>query len=277
MAAVLLGVLGPKVGARLKEVTTEGVDVMLALDVSNSMMAEDVGMERMGLAKRTVERFINQLDGDRLGLVVFAGEAYVQCPITTDYSAMKLFLDQVSCDMVPTQGTAIGRAIEVCSEGFDEASPANRVVIVVTDGENHEDDAEDAARTARASGIEVHTIGMGSVEGAPIPIIDRYGNARGFKSDGDGKPVVTALNEAMLIGIAEAGGGTFTRAGKGYVDLNPIRSAIDQLEAEEIAQVSYTDFEHRSAWFFLSAIVLLFGEAVINAGQTGNRLKTTAP
>lgn len=268
-AAVLLGVLDPKVGAKLKEITTKGVDIMVAIDVSNSMMAEDVGMDRLALARHTIERLINQLDGDRLGLVVFAGEAYVQCPITTDYGAVKLFLDQVRCDLVATQGTAIGNAIEVCRDGFDEASAASRVIVVMTDGENHEDDAEGAARDAQASGIEVHTIGMGSAEGAPIPLLDRYGHARGFKSDADGKPVVTALNESMLVGIAEAGGGTFTLAGKGFVDLNPIRSALDQLEQQEVAQVAYTDFEHRAAWFFMAAIVLLFGEAVINAGATG--------
>jgi Ca-activated chloride channel family protein len=276
MAGVLLGILDPKVGAKLKEITTEGVDIMVALDVSNSMMAEDVGMDRLSLAKRTIERFINQLDGDRLGLVVFAGEAYVQCPITTDYGAMKLFLDQVSCDLVATQGTAIGRAIEACAESFDEESAASRVILVMTDGENHEDDAEGAAKDARANGIEVHTIGMGSVDGAPIPLFDRYGHARGFKSDADGKPVVTALNEIMLIGIANAGGGTFTLAGKGFVDLNPVRSAIDQLEQQEVAQVAYTDFEHRASWFFLAAMVLLFGEAVINAGQTGRHPKPAA-
>ena len=273
MAGVLLGILDPKVGARLKEVTTEGVDVMIALDVSNSMMAEDVGMPRLDLAQRTIERLINQLDGDRVGLVVFAGEAYVQCPITTDYGALKLFLDQVTCDLVPTQGTAIGRALETCLEGFDEESSASRVVVIMTDGENHEDDAEEMARRAKSLGVEVHTIGMGSTEGAPIPLFDRYGHARGFKSDADGKPVVTALNEAMLIGIAEAGGGTFTLAGQGFVDLNPIRSALDAMEQQEVAQVAYTDFEHRASWFFIAAMILLFGEAVINAGQTGRHPK----
>jgi Ca-activated chloride channel family protein len=159
--------------------------------------------------------------------------------------------------------------LEVCVQGFDEDSPASRVVVIMTDGENHEDDAEKAARSARSKGIEVHTIGMGSKEGAPIPLFDRYGHSRGFKSDSDGKPIVTALNENMLMGIAEAGGGTFTRAGKGFVDLNPIRTALDSLEQQEVAQVSYTDFEHRAAYFFLAALVLLFAESVINAGQTG--------
>lgn len=276
VAAVLLGILDPKVGARLKEITTEGVDVMIALDVSNSMVAEDVGMPRLDLAQRTIERLVNQLDGDRVGLVVFAGEAYVQCPITTDYGALKLFLDQVATDLVPTQGTAIGRAIDVCLDSFDEESAASRVIVVMTDGENHEDDAEDMARRARAAGVEVHAIGMGSTEGAPIPLFDRYGHARGFKSDADGKPVVTALNEAMLIGLADAGGGTFTLAGQGFVDLNPIRTALDAMEQQEVAQVAYTDFEHRASWFFIAAMVLLFGEAVINAGQTGRHPKPLA-
>ena len=138
LAAMLIGVLDLKVGARLKEVKSEGVDLMVALDVSTSMEAEDTGSSRIDLAKQSIQRLVNTLDGDRMGLVIFAGDAFVQCPITTDYGALKLFLDGVTADLVPVQGTAVGRAIEVCTQGFDPESPASKMIVVFTDGENHE-------------------------------------------------------------------------------------------------------------------------------------------
>lgn len=274
LASAMIGVLDPKIGARLQEVTSEGVDVMVAMDVSNSMLAEDVGMQRMALTRRTVERLVGMLDGDRIGLVVFAGDAYVQCPITTDYAATKLFLDGVTTDLVPVQGTAVGRAIEVAREGFDEASTASKVIVVLTDGENHEDDAVEAAKAAAAAGVEVHTIGMGSVGGGPIPLYDRYGRQRGFKTDPDGNPIVTALDETMLIQIAEAGRGTFTRAGSSFVDLNPIIRALQELESAEVATVAYTDYEHRYQWFIWFALLLLLIESLIGPGKAVGDLAT---
>ena len=274
LAAALIGVLDPKIGARLQEVTSEGVDIMVAMDVSNSMLAEDVGMQRMALTRRTVERLIGTLDGDRIGLVVFAGDAYVQCPITTDYAATKLFLDDVTTDIVPVQGTAVGRAIEVARAGFDPESTASKVIVVLTDGENHEDDAVDAAKDAKAAGIEIHTIGMGSPGGGPIPLYDRYGRQRGFKTDAAGNPIVTALDETMLIQIAEAGGGTFTRAGSGFVDLNPVTGALQALESAEVATVAYTDYEHRFQWFLWLALGLLLLEMLIGPGRAVGDLAT---
>ena len=274
LAAALIGVLDPKIGARLQEVTSEGVDIMVAMDVSNSMLAEDVGMQRMALTRRTVERLIGTLDGDRIGLVVFAGDAYVQCPITTDYAATKLFLDDVTTDIVPVQGTAVGRAIEVARAGFDPESTASKVIVVLTDGENHEDDAVDAAKEAKAAGIEIHTIGMGSPGGGPIPLYDRYGRQRGFKTDAAGNPIVTALDETMLIQIAEAGGGTFTRAGSGFVDLNPVTGALQALESAEVATVAYTDYEHRFQWFLWLALGLLLLEMLIGPGRAVGDLAT---
>ena len=274
LAAALIGVLDPKIGARLQEVTSEGVDIMVAMDVSNSMLAEDVSMQRMALTRRTVERLIGTLDGDRIGLVVFAGDAYVQCPITTDYAATKLFLDDVTTDIVPVQGTAVGRAIEVAREGFDPESTASKVIVVLTDGENHEDDAVDAAKDAKDAGIEIHTIGMGSPGGGPIPLYDRYGRQRGFKTDAAGNPIVTALDETKLIQIAEAGGGTFTRAGSGFVNLNPITGALQALESAEVATVAYTDYEHRFQWFLWLALGLLLVEMLIGPGRAVGDLAT---
>ncbi|MDE0871583.1 MAG: VWA domain-containing protein [Flavobacteriales bacterium] len=265
MAAALLGLLDIKVGARLREVKSEGVDIMMAVDVSNSMEAEDLGLSRLNLAKRTVERLLGKLDGDRVGLVVFAGDAYVQCPITTDYGAIKLFLDGVNTGLVPIQGTAVGRAMEVCQAGFDLESPASKLILVLTDGENHEDDAPAIARKMANQSIEVHTIGMGTAGGAPIPIYDRYGRPKGFKMDTDGNPIVTALDEATLIQIAEAGNGTFTRAGQGMVNLNPILDAIRTKDQAEIATLSYTDYDHYFSGFLAGAILLLLLESLIGS------------
>lgn len=264
LAAMLIGVLDLKVGARLKEVKSEGVDLMVALDVSTSMEAEDTGSSRIALAKQSIQRLVNALDGDRIGLVIFAGDAFVQCPITTDYGALKLFLDGVTTDLVPVQGTAVGRAIEACAQGFDPESPASKMVVVFTDGENHEDDAVAMAVEALDMGIEVHTVGMGSTSGAPIPVYDRFGRSRGFKTDSDGNPIVTALDDATLIQVAEAGNGTYVQAGKGFVNIAPILGAMNALNQTETSTVAYTDFTHHFHWFFLVALLFILVEAVLN-------------
>jgi len=258
LACALLALLDPKMGTRMEEVKSEGIDVYIALDVSNSMRAEDVGMDRLALARMTVKRLLNRLEGDRVGLVVFAGDAYVQCPITTDHAALQLYLDNAVPELIPTQGTAVGSAIDLCVASFDAESPASKAILVLTDGENHEDDAVAAAEAAAAAGIEVHAIGMGSPAGAPVPDLDRNGRARGFKTDKSGTPVVSALDEAGLIRIADAGGGTFTRAGKGSVDLNPLLEAWRGLNTAEFASVAFTDYVHRFPLFLFAAMALLF-------------------
>ncbi|MDA1335633.1 MAG: VWA domain-containing protein [Bacteroidetes bacterium] len=264
MASIIIGMLDLKVGAKLKEVESEGVDVMIALDVSKSMDAEDTGASRLKLAKQSIQRFLNELGGDRVGLVVFAGEAYVQCPITTDYGAFKLFLDGVTTELVPVQGTAVGRAIEVCAEGFDPESNASKMVVVFTDGENHEDDAAAVAQRVLEKGIEVHTIGMGTTSGAPIPLYDRYGRTKGFKSDQEGNPIVTALDEASLIQIAEAGNGSYTQAGISIVNISGLLSAINNMEQTELSTVAYTEYDHLFHWFFVFAIILVMIESFLH-------------
>nr|MDQ3101297.1 VWA domain-containing protein [Bacteroidota bacterium] len=186
---VILSLAGPQFGTRLEEVRSEGVDVMVAVDVSNSMAAEDLRPSRMELARRGLSQLIDRLQGDRMGIIVFAGEAFVQLPITTDRSAAKLFLASVNTDAVGTQGTAIGAAIDLAMESFNMKEAGSRAIIVITDGENHEDDAEGSAREAAKAGIVVHTIGMGTPQGGPIPI-KKNGRMAGFKKDGNGNTVV---------------------------------------------------------------------------------------
>ena len=262
LALLAMGMIDPKWGTRMEEVETDGVDIMVALDVSKSMLAEDVGMPRLDLAKRTIERLVQRLDGDRIGLVVFAGDAYVQAPLTLDLAAVKLFLDATTPDAIPLQGTAVGRAISLCSDSFDPESEASRVVLVITDGENHEDDALARASEAMAQGIQVHAIGLASEAGGPIPNYDRYGRQQGYKSDDKGQPIVSTLDERMLVAMAEAGQGTYVRAMQGFVDLAPFLSSLDGLEKGKGSTVAYTDYQHQFPFFFSIGLALLLLEGV---------------
>ena len=257
-----MGMLAPKTGTRLKEVEANGVDIMIALDVSRSMLAEDLGMSRLDLAKRTIERIVGSLDGDRAGLVVFAGDAYVQAPLTLDLAAVKLFLDAIGPEAIPVQGTAIGAAIEQCVTSFDPESQASKVIMILTDGENHEDDALARADEAAKSGIKVHAAGMASEAGGPIPEFDRYGRQTGYKEDQNGQPVVSTLDERMLVAMVEAGTGTYVRARSGYVDLSPFLDSLENLETGKTTKVAYTDYVHQFPWFFLIGLVLLLIEGL---------------
>ena len=246
----------------MEEVESEGVDIMVAMDVSKSMLTEDLSMSRLDLAKRTIERIVKQLDGDRVGLVVFAGDAYVQAPLTLDLAAVKLFLDAASPASIPLQGTAVGRAIALCAESFDAESQASKVILIITDGENHEDDALARAADAANDGIAVHAIGMASDAGGPIPVYDRYGRANGYKTDEAGQPIVSTLDERMLVAMVEAGKGTYVRANQGYVDLNPFTKSLEGLDTAQGSTVSYTDYEHQYPLFFLIGLLLLIVEGI---------------
>ena len=170
------------------------------------------------------------------------------------------------------QGTAVGRAIEVCSSGFSEASPASKMIVLFTDGESHEDDAVKAATTAAEAGIEVHTIGMGSASGAPIPLYDRYGRPAGFKNDADGNPIVTTLDEATLIETARAGNGSYIHAAGGLVNISPILQAMNGMEQAEVATMSYTDYTHHFHWFFIFAVAMLILEGLMSSDLLRQRL-----
>ena len=271
LAFLAMGMLAPKTGTRLKEMEAKGVDIMIALDVSRSMMAEDLGMSRLDLAKRTIERIVGSLDGDRAGLVVFAGDAYVQAPLTLDLAAVKLFLDAIGPEAIPMQGTAIGAAIEQCVASFDPESQASKVVIILTDGENHEDDALARADEAASSGIKVHAAGMASEAGGPIPEFDRYGRQTGYKEDSNGQPVVSTLDERMLVAMVEAGAGTYVRAQSGYVDLSPFLESIENLDTGKTTKVAYTDYVHQFHWFFFIGLMLLLVEGLWPLSSAGRK------
>lgn len=254
---LIIGLANPQIGSKMEEVKREGVDLMIAIDLSNSMLSEDLQPSRLQRAKQAISRLIDRLEGDRIGLVVFAGDAYVQLPITTDYSAAKLFLSTINTNIVPTQGTAIGKAIALSVKSFDLENTQNKAVIVITDGENHEDDAKEQATKAYEESIFVHTIGMGSVEGGPIPIKNRYGQLKGYQKDKQGKTVITKLNEEMLQEIAQAGGGSYIRANSTETGLDALFKEINKMEKKEIGSKVFTDYKDRFQIFIGFALFLL--------------------
>ncbi len=259
---VIIGIVNPQNGTKLEEVKRKGADLMICLDVSNSMKAEDLQPNRLEKAKQSITKLIDKLEGDRIGIIVFGGEAYVQLPITTDYAAAKLFLESINTDMIPTQGTAIGAAINLAVESFGKDEGKNKAILVITDGENHEDDAIKAAEAAAEKGISINTIGMGSVDGAPIPIY-KNDNREGFRKDKDGNTIMTRLDEKTLQEIAVAGNGIFVRATNSDAGLNYVIDAIDKLEKKEFDSKMFSDYEDRFQWFIAAAFVLLLIETFL--------------
>lgn len=262
LASLIFGLMNLQSGSKLEEVEQEGIEIIIALDISNSMLAEDIQPSRIERAKQSVMKLIDNLTNDKLGLIIFAGESFLQLPLTTDYSAAKLLVSTISTDLIPTQGTAIGSAIELSQESFSE-DDVNKVLIVITDGENHEDDALGMAEEAAEEGIFVNTIGMGSVDGAPIPIYEN-GRRVGYRKDRSGETVVTKLNEGMLRQIAATGNGRFIRASGADLDLKAILDDLEKIEKTKFDTKVFTDYEDQFQWFFGASLFLLVAESLIS-------------
>lgn len=252
-----LGISRPQMGAILKEHKTRGAEVMLVLDVSNSMLAEDYSPNRLERAKLAISRVVDKLRDDRIGLVVFAGNSFVQLPITTDYVSAKMFLSSISTQSVPIQGTAIGEAISTALRSFSVQSDKSRAIIVITDGENHEDDPVAAASQAAELGVRVFTIGVGSPEGKMIPFEGDY------MRDKEGNPVVTRLDESVLQEVAAAGKGLYVRAGNSEFGLNPIIEEIARMDNEEYNSVVFEEYDELYMYFFAMALFFFVLEMLI--------------
>lgn len=263
-----LGLSRPQLGAKLKEVETKGVEIILALDVSNSMLAEDYSPNRLERAKLAISRLVDKLKEDRIGLIVFAGKAFVQLPITADYISAKIFLNSISTSSVPVQGTAIGEAINTAIKSFSLESKNSRAIVVITDGENHEDDAVAAAKSALELGIPVFTIGIGTDAGKPIPI----GNGELLK-DKDGNIVVTKLDEKTLSEVSKAGGGSYLRAGNSDFGLEAIVDNIHNMDKQSYKSVVFEDFDEQYMYFFAIALMFLLLELLIGDRKGKNFFK----
>lgn len=261
-----IGLARPMIGAKLKEHETRGAEIMICLDVSNSMLAEDYSPNRLDRAKLAISRIVDKLQEDRIGLIVFAGTSFVQLPITTDYVSAKMFLGSINTDSVPIQGTAIGDAVNTAIKSFSSQSEKSRVIIVITDGENHEDDAVDAVRQAAEMGIKVYTIGVGSAQGQPIPLDGE------LMKDRDGNIVVTRLDETTLQQMAAAGGGAYIHAGNEEFGLNPIIDDIRKMEDETFNSVVFEEYDEQYMYFFGAALALLIIEMLIGERRSKRRL-----
>jgi Ca-activated chloride channel family protein len=261
-----IGLSRPQIGARLKEQEIKGAEIIIAMDVSNSMLAEDYSPNRLDRAKLAVSRLVDKLRDDRIGLVIFAGTSFVQLPVTTDYVSAKMFLNTIDTGSIPIQGTAMGDAITTCIRSFSQQSDKSRAIILITDGENHEDDPVAAAKQAAEMGIKVFTIGVGSPEGKPIPM-----NGELLK-DKDGEIVVSRLDEEVLKEVAQAGNGAYVRAGNSEFGLNPIIEDLKKLEDEKYNSIVFEEFDEQFMYFLAIALFFFVLEMLVGDRRSKRHL-----
>ena len=256
LASLVIALANPQLGTKYEKVKRKGVDLIVALDVSKSMEAEDVKPNRLERAKLLISRLMSKLHNDRVGLIVFAGSAYLQVPLTVDYSAVKLFLNTINTNMMPTQGTAIGDAVRLANKAFDTEEQKHKAMVIITDGENHEGDAIAAAEEAAEQGIIIHTVGVGSPKGAPIPLY-RNGVQMDFKRNGAGEVVLSKLDETSMQQIAVKGNGKYYRMASGNEELQQLMNEIAGMEKKEIEERIFTDYEDQFQYFIGLALILL--------------------
>jgi Ca-activated chloride channel family protein len=259
----VIALANPQIGTKLEDVKREGVDIIVALDVSASMQAEDIKPNRLEKAKHEVSKFLDLLQGDRIGLVAFAGIAHVQCPLTLDYSAARLFLNIIDTDLIPEPGTAIGSAIRTAVKAFNTEERKHKVLILITDGEDHESDPVDAAKEAEQEGVIVYTIGIGSPQGVPIPMYNQYGAQTGFKKDRSGSVVTTKLDVVTLQKIAYQTGGKYYLASGGEAELDDVYDEISRLEKKELVSKQFSQYEDRFQIFLALGLLFLLTEILI--------------
>lgn len=256
LALAIVVLARPQFGTKTQEVKRQGIEVMVVLDISNSMMARDIQPNRLEKSKQVLSRMIDQMENDKVGLVVFAGDAFTQLPITADYVSAKLFLNSISPSLIARQGTAIGSAVELALNSFSPNSEASKAIVLITDGENHEDNAVEAAKLAQEKGIVVHVIGMGRPEGSPIPLE----GSMSFLKDNQGNVVVSKLNEAMCQEIAQGGKGVYVRADNSNTAYRAIIDELDKLAKSELSATVFSDFNEQFQSFAILALLFLLVE-----------------
>ena len=261
VSALIIALARPQFGSKIEDVKKQGVEVIIALDVSNSMLAEDIQPDRLTRAKQAISRLVDNLDNDKIGLIVFAGDAYIQIPVTTDYISAKMFLSTINPNMVPKQGTAIGAAISLGVRSFSPGEGKSKAMIIITDGENHEDDPVKEAEEATKTGIIIHTIGIGSTEGVPIPVI--INGKKDYLKDADGNTVITKLDEEILKKIALSSGGNYVRASNSNIGLDEIFNEIKKMKKQDLESTMYTEYNDQFPIFAALAMLLLMADFII--------------
>jgi Ca-activated chloride channel family protein len=254
-ACLSIALVNPKIGTKLETVRSQGVDIVFAVDVSKSMLAEDIAPNRLEKAKQLVTQIVNNLASDRIGIIAYAGNAFPQLPITTDYASAKMFLQNMNTDMLSSQGTAIHQAIELAKTYYDDEEQTNRILIIISDGEDHENEAIDAAEEAADNGIKIFTIGVGDPKGGPIPI-KRNGVVLNYKKDKDGETVITKLNEEVLREIASVANGTYINGRNTGEVVESIKDILEKTDKTEFESKQIADFKDQFQWFIALAIFL---------------------
>jgi Ca-activated chloride channel family protein len=267
----IIALANPQIGKKLEEFKREGVDIIVAMDVSTSMLAEDIKPNRLEKAKHEVGQLIDILQGDRIGLIAFAGIAHVQCPLTLDYSAAKLFLSIMNPDLIPQPGTAIGDAIRKSIKAFNIEERKHKVLILITDGEDHQSEPLEAAKEAEQEGITIYSVGLGSSQGVPIPIYNKSGSQTGFKKDRQGNVVTTKLDVVTLQKIAYETGGKYYLASTGEAELDDIYAEISKMEKKELSSKRFSQYEDRFQIFLLLGMLLIVAELLIPDGKRVKR------
>ena len=264
LVLIVVTLARPQFGSKKETVTRQGIEVVIALDISNSMMAEDIAPNRLEKAKKIISRLIDKFENDKVGLIVFAGDAFVQLPITNDFISAKMFLETISPALISRQGTDIGGAISLAMKSFTSTEGVGKAIILITDGENHEGGAEEAAKMATEKGMNVYVMGIGSLEGAPIPA----DGSNDYRRDKEGNVVVTKLNEEMAQSVAQAGNGAYIRVDNTNNAEKLLNKEIDKLAKADVTTEVYTEFNEQFEFIAWLAFILLVIEALILTGKS---------
>lgn len=259
IAFLAIGLANPQVGTKMETVKRQGVDLVFALDVSASMLAEDMAPSRLEKAKYLISKSLEELGGDRVGIIAYAGKAYPLCPITTDYSAAKLSLASASPDFIPTPGTALDEALDYSLSYFDPESPASKVLVVISDGEDHDENWKEYIGQLNERGIKVLTIGLGTAKGGPIPL-KTGGNIVGYKKDENGEVVITRQDDAVLRELAQQTNGNYVLGSNTNATLEALKNTLSGLEKADIEERVFTDYDDQFQWFLAIAFALLLLE-----------------
>lgn len=272
MLILIFSASGPQIGTRLAPLDRKGIDLVFAIDVSTSMNSEDVKPSRLEKAKFEISQMIRQLKGDRISLIVFAGSSHMYLPLTTDYEAARLFLDQIDTNMIPTQGTALSSALQTGLSAFTEDESKYKVLVLVTDGEDHEGQAIDLASKASDRGMVIHTVGVGTESGSLIPVIGQNG-IREYKRDNTGRLVTSILNENILNEVANAGNGTYVRFDNKPANFRSIMNAIDSMEKRSLKSHIYSEYEDRFQSFAFISMGLMIAGMLLPTRKNKNNVK----
>ena len=262
ISCISIALVNPKFGTKLETVKREGVDIVFAVDVSKSMLAEDIAPNRIEKSKQLVTQIINNLASDRIGIIAYAGQAYPQLPITTDYASAKMFLQNMNTDMLSSQGTAISEAIQMATTYYNDEDQTNKILFIISDGEDHSENAVEIAQEAAKNGIKIFTIGVGKTEGAPIPI-KRNGVIESYKKDRQGETVITKLNNVILKEIASSANGKYIYGANTQKVVDEVKETLLEMDKKEFETKQFTEYSHQFQWFLGFGLFFLLLDVLV--------------